>query len=103
MATLRKCFYTNIVDVAVSSMNLIITDTDKVDVWVTYLEDGVKFHSWSGDIGVEVTPCQIGCGNTYNVKYYFHVDKSRLVKEAIFNIDNVIQMTRTINEWIQNG
>lgn len=103
MAILRKCLYANIADIIVSSMNLIISDTDKVDVWITYLEDGVKFYGWGGDVGVEVKPSQIGGSDTYNVKYYFYVGKSRLVKEVIFEIDNVIQMTRTINEWIQNG
>lgn len=103
MPTLRRTVYTTAVDIAVSSMNLIIGDEDKDDVWVTYLESGVKFHSWSGAEGATVVPSQIGCGQSYDVTFYYYVDRTRVVKEASFDIEHVIKMANAINEWIQNG
>lgn len=68
MAVLHRWAVTSAIEILPPLMQQRMDDDDKTDIFMGFIEHGIRFSSWSGFAKVEVTAIQAGCGDMYRIE-----------------------------------
>jgi len=99
---LRKDTYTQIVDLIIAQMSLVVNEDDRHDIWVSYIQDGVEIKSSCKIKHVAVQPVQSTCGETIAVTYIGWNGFSRYGGSRYFKRTELVEMCEHIYTFIQS-